>query len=271
MNERVYGDYLVGELIRCGSFSEVRHGRHAKTGSEVALKISKENNMELEFECWHALNHSNIVRVHEVLHIEENGNTVHVLVMELIRGKELFTILESGKLDEPQIKSLLRQLCSALSYIHTARIVHRDVKLENTLIIDYPGGRMDLKLADFGLATKINGCPLLTDYCGSTAYSSPEVQALKPYDGRKGDAWSVGVVLYAMLTGRLPFRSDLAETASAEEHEHSIKVKVLEGLYQPLDDSVSPEAHNLLEGLLNLSPDSRLSVQEALDHPFLNR
>lgn len=185
--------------------------------------------------------------------------------MELINGRDLYSLIDSlkGGMDEITAKKLLMQLCLTVRACHLNGVVHRDIKLENILIDD----DLHLYLCDFGLATFITDT-LLDDYCGSTAYTAPEVLQNTPYDGRQSDVWSIGVVMYAMLMGYLLFCDDDGNSCgSLEDSERALRIKVLEGVYQPL--TASEEAIHLLHHLL-CPVQGRMKLNQVLSHPWLN-
>lgn len=187
------------------------------------------------------------------------------LLQEFVEGQELFTLLESRRvLGEPEARPLVRQLAAALALLHAHNVVHRDLKLENIMVT--PQGAV--KLIDFGLA-RLDAEPgrLLQTRCGSEEYVAPEVLQGQPYDARLSDAWSLGVVVYALLVGALPFNPD--PRCSAHVGPRSVSNKILQGRYFLPDGLLSAEATALLRGLLEPRPARRWSVAAALASAFL--
>lgn len=213
-----------------------------------------------EVECWKRVFHPNVAMLFEHI-IDPSGE---VIVMQLINGKDLYGVIDSAKvaLPETDAKLIILQLCLAVRACHDAGVAHRDIKLENILL----DSSSRLYLCDFGLAAEISS-GLLTDFCGSTAYTAPEVLLNTPYDGRLGDVWSIGVVMYAVLRGCLPFSNDdRASCGSAEDSERAVKIQVLEGVYsQP---EVSEDAIDLLHHTL-CPVQGRYSLSQILSHPWL--
>lgn len=191
-----------------------------------------------------------------------DGNTADArryLVLEYIEGGELFDhISQNGKLPEYEAVRIFRQIIAGLSYCHRFHICHRDLKPENILMDkDY-----NVKIVDFGMAVlQPRNMPLNTS-CGSPHYASPEVIRAEMYRGDRADIWSCGVILYAMLTGSLPFDSpgdwsDVVQT-------------VLSGQYTFPDD-MSRYAQDLIYRILQLDPDERISIKNMWLHPLLRQ
>lgn len=151
------------------------------------------------------LDHPNVVQLYEVgtrQVIETYGKTY--IVMEYLDGGDLLNyVVAQQRLQEPEAGRLFRQLVSGLRYLHSLGVSHRDLKPSNLLLTT----RKDLKIADFGLSAE-GSMEMLETRCGSPCFAAPEVIGGAPYDGRKVDIWGLGIVLYIMLVGRLPFEDD---------------------------------------------------------------
>jgi serine/threonine protein kinase len=214
----------------------VRIGTHRLTGTRVALKqIPKSVSAQLTREIHHhrQLHHPHVVQLYEVIATE----TSIWLVTELCAGGELFDYLvEQGRIDEFEARTLFGQLCLAVAYCHNQGVVHRDLKLENVLLDDH----CQVKLSDFGFTREFERGTLMDTFCGTTGYASPEMlmgqkylgQGLSypPYPNICGDStfaevdiWSLGIILYALLTGALPFDDD---------DEQEMKNKILAGEFE---------------------------------------
>lgn len=219
--------------------------------------------IENEVRVQQRLQHPNIVQIFEYIDIDG----LKAIIMEHVDGDELYTRLDrrQAALPEAECKMLVYQLCQALLYCHDEGVVHRDVKLENILI---EKGSSRLKLCDFGLATNMQK-DLLKDYCGSIYYTAPEILKFCPYDGRKSDTWSAGVVMFAMITGYLPFTGDNESCASMEDVDRATKIRVLEGIFH-IPENVSPEARDLL-GKILVPASARISLGAILTHPWLQK
>jgi len=187
----------------------VKAAVHKKTGKRVAIKIMKkasmpESELELiryEIETLKVCQHPNIIRL---LDIFENVEFIY-LVMEILMGGNLFKYFEKRKccLPERSTRKIIHSLATALFYLHSYGIIHRDIKLENIMMTD-KGDEANVKIADFGLAKIIGPSELCNERCGTLAYAAPELLLRKPY-GKAVDIWSLGVIAHYLLTGVLPF------------------------------------------------------------------
>lgn len=211
------GPYELFDTIGRGNFGKVRLARHICAGTEFAIKVVDKrvlqeglpSNLDIrrEMSILRALSHPNIIHLHEVM---VSKSRVY-LVMDLARGGDFFRIISKhGKLDEHLARRFFRQLVDAVDYCHQRGIFHRDLKPENILLTDDG----NLKVTDFGFsAMKDHGQRLLKTNCGSPHYCAPEVWngSQNGYDGAKSDAFSVGVILYVLLSGGQPFYDENEE------------------------------------------------------------
>uniref|UniRef100_A0A8C0G3C4 Doublecortin like kinase 3 n=1 Tax=Chelonoidis abingdonii TaxID=106734 RepID=A0A8C0G3C4_CHEAB len=211
--------------------------------------------MENEILIIKSLSHPNIVSLIEVYETE----TEIYLILEYVPGGDLFdAIIESVKFTEHDAALMITDLCEALVYIHGKNIVHRDLKPENLLV----NKSTTLKLADFGLAKKVTK-PIFT-VCGTPTYVSPEILAEKGY-GLEVDMWATGVILYILLCGFPPFRS---QERDQEELFQIIQLGHYEFL-SPYWDSISGAAKDLITRLLVIDPQKRYTAQQVLQHPWI--
>lgn len=254
---KAVGNYTLGRTIGEGTFGKVRMGTHRLTGTRVAIKqVPKDHSASLTREIHHhrRLNHANVMKLYEVLATE-----THIwMVSELCLGGELYDYLvERGTLSEPEARRVFGQLCLAIAYVHGRGIVHRDLKLENVLLDE----KCNVKLGDFGFTREFEGKRLMETFCGTTGYAAPEMLAGRKYTGEEVDIWSLGIILYALLAGALPFDDD---------DESVMKAKILSGEYE-MPDYLSEEARDLLNGILKLEPTQRLSIKSILSHPWFSK
>lgn len=206
-----------------GTYGKVRLGTHRLTSTRVAIKqIPKDVSASLTREIHHhrQLHHPHICQLYEVIATE----TSIWLVTELCSGGELYDYLEEKRrLSEEETRNLFGQLCLAVGYAHERGVVHRDVKLENVLLDE----RCRVKLGDFGFTREYDPNSMLETFCGTTgyvlvnvaprfilmyrlsrSYASPEMLQGKKYVGPETDVWSLGIILYTLLVGALPFDDD---------------------------------------------------------------
>ena len=209
--------YRIGRVLGKGAFGKVSLAMHKLSEQLVAIKsMSKEDlqseedlkrRTKLEMGILKQCNHLNVVKLYDTFETEK-----HIcFVIELCSGGDLFSYIKKRRrLKEDVAKFFFKQLCEGLAYIHNAKkVVHRDIKLEN-ILLDATG---NVKICDFGVSRQlVTGEEQMMQQCGTPAYIAPEILKDQGYYGFKGDMWSAGVCLYAMLIGSVPFK---ASTMSA--------------------------------------------------------
>ncbi|XP_002709626.1 serine/threonine-protein kinase MARK2 [Oryctolagus cuniculus] len=244
------------EVIGQGGCGLVKLARHLASGKYVAVKIllrdcspSSTLSAQGEAAILRSLRHDNIVRL-----LEERHTRTHLfLVMELAtRGSLQRYVLEQGGLAEPEARTLFGQVLAAVSYCHAQHVAHRDLKLGNLLLDEH----LNIKLADFGLSLRLEQGMLVRGFWGTPEYCAPEVFLGEAYDAFKADVWSLGVVLFAMLAGTLPFRGKNTE---------ELQDTLLCACYV-LPCTVSPALQELLAWLLTVDASGRPSAEEARTH-----
>jgi 5'-AMP-activated protein kinase catalytic alpha subunit len=203
------------------------------------------------------LGHSNIVKLYEIIQVPEKECVC--IVMEYISGGELFDyILSQGKLSEKESAYLFRQIISALAHCHRNLVVHRDLKPENILL---DATHKTVKITDFGLSNMMDPGVFLMSKVGSPLYSSPELLAGNKYIGPEVDIWACGVILYAMVSGHMPW---LGATLEQQLNNAS------KAAYVPLH-GVSKGCKDLVALMLTADPSKRATVYELLQHPWINQ
>eukprot|EP00826_Nyctotherus_ovalis_P016655 TRINITY_DN14831_c0_g4_i1.p1 TRINITY_DN14831_c0_g4~~TRINITY_DN14831_c0_g4_i1.p1 ORF type:complete len:529 (-),score=148.59 TRINITY_DN14831_c0_g4_i1:111-1697(-) len=254
--------YKFVKSIGKGAFGSVTLGLHKLTGRYVAIKAIEKENLKDEFSKRKVLReiyilkkmrHTNIIRLLEVF---ESAKQVQI-VMEYAGGGDLLHYVKRKRhLSEEEARPIFRQIVFGLAHINSRNVLHRDIKLDN-ILLDSDGC---VKICDFGVSKIIDKNKLINDQCGTPAYIAPEIISNLGYKGFYADLWSLGVLLYAMLCGTVPFK------ASSMEELHEL---IREGHFTyPVE--VSDEARKLVGGLLKIAPRERLSVPEILRHPWLN-
>jgi len=204
-----------------------------------------ETNAMQEIEILRKLHHPNVIRFINVINTDDRL----YLFMERIKGCPLKELIDEG-ISEIKSKDLFKQLTMAIQYCHSMCVVHRDIKPTN-ILIQING---QLKLIDFGLSAVIESGKLLRTFCGSPSYVAPEILLFDKYSGKSADIWSLGIVLYAMLTSKVLF--DCLQ-------------KVLTFDWQP-PDNVSKECKDLLTKMIVFVPTRRISAEEILAHPWFS-
>ncbi|MEE6484111.1 hypothetical protein FKM82_013757 [Ascaphus truei] len=258
--------YQLGKTIGEGTYSRVKEAFSIKLQKKVAVKIIDKAGGPEEFiqrflprelQIVRHLHHKNIIEVYETLEPEDRAKIY--MVMELAEGGDIFDcILQSGPLPEDRVQVLFRQLVEAIRYLHSCGVAHRDLKCENALLDQ----GCTLKLTDFGFAKLLptSYTELTRTFCGSTAYAAPEVLQGVPHDSRKGDIWSMGVVLYVMLSASLPF--DDTNIPKMMWHQQR-------GVTLPGNLGISEECQDLMKRLLEPDMLLRPSIDEVSWHPWL--
>lgn len=211
--------------------------------------------IEREIVIMKLISHANVLGLYEVW---ENKSELY-LVLEYVDGGELFDYLVSrGRLSEREAVHYFKQIIQGVSYCHAFNICHRDLKPEN-LLLDKKNST--IKIADFGMAALEVSNKLLRTSCGSPHYASPEIVMGKPYHGGPSDVWSCGIILFALLTGHLPFNDDSIK---------KLLLKVQSGRYQ-MPQNLSKEARDLISKVLVVNPAKRLTTEEILKHPLITK
>mmetsp|Transcript_68674 Transcript_68674/g.217208 ORF Transcript_68674/g.217208 Transcript_68674/m.217208 type:complete len:398 (+) Transcript_68674:259-1452(+) len=266
--------YKIGRTLGTGGFAVVKLGVHKETKEEFAIKImalppsgqsddpdaNTKEDIVKEINILINLDHPNVIYLREFY---EEGNKMY-LVTELVTGGELLdAVLESGTYSESDARECFKQLMMGIEYLHSKNVVHRDLKLEN-LLLAKKGDLHTVKVADFGLAKKAAEAQLAT-VCGTPQYVAPEVIAGIPgLAYTEGvDMWSAGVVLYILLSGYPPFYDD---------SEPALFDKIRRGDYSfddPVWDTISESAKDLVRSLLVVDPNKRLSASQTLAHKWI--
>ncbi|XP_050433462.1 maternal embryonic leucine zipper kinase-like [Adelges cooleyi] len=253
--------YELGRTIGTGGFGKVKLATHTLTGEKVAVKIMDKTKLgkdlprvKLEISALKTLSHPNICKLYQVIETE----THCYVVMEYCSGGELFDhIVEKSRLSEMESRRFFRQIISAVSYLHDKGYAHRDLKPENVLL----DKDQNLKLIDFGLCAKPQGGmeSLLLTSCGSPTYAAPELIKGVKYHGSEVDIWSMGVILYALLCGCLPFESDNID---------ELFRKIMKGKYgEP--GWLSLGSKRLLRRMLCVDPLHRIRIKELINDPWV--
>ena len=257
------GDYVLGKTLGKGTFGKVKIGTHEPTDEKVAIKILEKAKIKdtadiervtREIHILKLIRHPNIIQLYEII---ETSRKLY-LIMEYASGGELFDyIVKKSRLDENETCRFFHQIISGVEYIHQLGIVHRDLKPENLLLDD---GK-NIKIVDFGLSNTYNLNEMLQTACGSPCYAAPEMIAGKKYNALRVDIWSCGVILFAMISGYLPFEDPVTS---------SLYKKILSCEYE-LPGWVSDQLKDLLRLILNVAPEERAEIQQIRAHKWFRK
>ncbi|KAM4650862.1 serine/threonine-protein kinase SIK2 isoform 2-T2 [Discoglossus pictus] len=254
------GFYDIERTLGKGNFAVVKLARHRITKTEVAIKIIDKSQLDAvnlekiyrEVQIMKMLDHPHIIKLYQVM---ETKNMLY-LVTEYAKNGEIFDYLANhGRLNETEARRKFWQILSAVEYCHSRKIVHRDLKAENLLLDNH----MNIKIADFGFGNFYNSGEPLATWCGSPPYAAPEVFEGQQYEGPQLDIWSMGVVLYVLVCGALPFDGPTLPI---------LRQRVLEGRFR-IPYFMSEECEHLIRRMLVLEPSKRLSIAQIKEHKWM--
>lgn len=258
----VIGPYTIIKTIGEGAFSIVKLVYHELYAQYYACKIVPNlmlekrklyERFELEIRISQLFRHPGVAAITDVL---KDDNNFYVFLEYYPNGNLLNYIIKERRLKEDEAKGLMYQIFDALEYIHKQGVCHRDLKPEN-IIIDNKG---HIRISDFGLSQFVGKGNLVKTACGSPCYVSPEVVSGMKYDGFKSDMWSCGVILYAMITGFLPW---------TKKQIRDIFQQIRNGEYK-IPRFVSAQCASLIQMLLTVDPNKRITLEEAKHHTWFN-
>jgi serine/threonine protein kinase len=257
---RVFDKYEVIGVLGRGSTSTVLLIRQTKTNEEFACKVVSRSDLsdydalrrfEQEVRVLEQVNHPGVVRLIEVIFTTDNI----FVIMEYCSGGDLWSyIAKLVRLDLIQFRPLFARIVAGLLYLHEHGIAHRDIKPENILL----DSDLNPKIADFGLCHISDGHSLTTR-CGTAQFVAPEILKGHEYNAMSVDVWSLGVVLYTLTTGSLPWNHLTIPEVFGD---------IISGKFEP-PPRTSPELQSLILGMMCLDPQQRLTLHEVAQHPWL--
>ncbi|XP_072736793.1 serine/threonine-protein kinase MARK2 isoform X3 [Ciconia boyciana] len=233
------GNYRLLKTIGKGNFAKVKLARHVLTGKEVAVKIIDKTQ----------LNSSSLQKLFREVRIMKVLNHPNI-------GEVFDYLVAHGRMKEKEARAKFRQIVSAVQYCHQKFIVHRDLKAENLLL----DADMNIKIADFGFSNEFTFGNKLDTFCGSPPYAAPELFQGKKYDGPEVDVWSLGVILYTLVSGSLPFDG---------QNLKELRERVLRGKYR-IPFYMSTDCENLLKKFLILNPTKRGTLEQIMKDRWMN-
>ncbi|ORY01928.1 Pkinase-domain-containing protein [Basidiobolus meristosporus CBS 931.73] len=271
---RMISNYQLTKTLGAGSMGKVKLGVHSVTEEKVAIKIiprgssdgskrtpsakdeSKEIRVAREAAIMTLLNHPNIVKVKEMVIRPHH----YYLIMEYVSGGQMLDyIISHGRLKEKHARKFIRQICSAIDYCHRNSVVHRDLKIENILIANDGS----IKIIDFGLSNLFSPRSHLSTFCGSLYFAAPELLSAKAYTGPEVDIWSIGIVLYVLVCGKVPFD---------DQNQPALHAKIKRGhVDYPNWLSSDLDCKHLLSRILVTNPSERANMSEILRHPWISK
>ena len=258
LTEPISKNYIIISDLGHGSYGQVKKVRHRHLGEIRAMKITnkKTENSKVEIEILRKISHPNITNIYEIY----EDSRKYYIMMEYLQGGELFeAITSSGSFSEFSAAKIMKQLLSAVNYLHNNNIVHRDLKPENIMLTSEPkDNEYEIKLIDFGAARLFIPGKKIKKFIGTSYYIAPEV--LKENYDEKCDVWSCGVILYILLCGYPPFNGN-----TNIDIYHNIQTQNPCFLGDEWED-ITQEAISLIKNMLNKNPNKRYSIEDCLNH-----
>ncbi|XP_031564487.1 testis-specific serine/threonine-protein kinase 3-like [Actinia tenebrosa] len=265
--------YKVGSRIGEGAYAVVREAYSNRLGRNVAIKIIDKQNLSdrsvnkflrREVEALRKVDHENVICLLEVMESEHR----FYIIMELAHNGDMLKLLqERGKLTENEARIMFRKVVKGILHCHEKGIAHRDLKLENILL----SNKNEPIISDFGFARYVGGkneaCQTRSrscTFCGSYAYAAPEILQGIPYDATCSDVWSLGVVLFSMVTGQFPFDD--------RDRKQLLRLTLAGDITYPTRAScLSEQVKDLIKKMLTADISTRITLEEVLGHPWMKR
>jgi serine/threonine protein kinase len=256
-------NYYIGSELGRGAYATVYKAFHRQNRRTYAIKIFPVSNLrrsptagghfQREVDSMAHMRHENLVALHDFFWDDDN----FYLVLDYCSGGDLFSyVVKHSRLDEPIAALVFSQICQGIAYCHSLGVAHRDLKPENILIDRFP----HVKVSDFGLCGFVQRDEMMTTFCGSPLFSSPECLSRQEYSGPMSDIWSLGVILYGIVTGEEPWKHANMSQLVQEIHLANYT----------LPDYLSASCGDLISRMLLLVPEKRLTIEQVLAHSWFD-
>ena len=258
--EPVANYYIILKDLGHGSYGQVKKVKHKKMNEVRAMKITNKKSVssKYEIEILRKISHPNITNIFEIF----EDSKKYYIIMEFLEGGELFDAITSiGSFSEESACQIMKQILSAIFYLHSSNIVHRDLKPENIMLLQKPqNDNYHIKLIDFGTAKEFKPGKKMCKFIGTSYYIAPEV--LKERYDEKCDVWSCGIILYILLCGYPPFNGNTnVEIFQAIQNQNPIFTG------EEWED-ITSEAKDLIKLMLKKNPNERWSAEQCLKHKW---
>ncbi|XP_068598175.1 caM kinase-like vesicle-associated protein [Brachionichthys hirsutus] len=264
--------YDLGQLVKSEEFCEIFRAKDRTTlKMYTCKKFHKNDGRKVRKAAKNEIRILKMVKHHNILQLVDAFETKkeYFLFLELATGREVFDwILDQGYYSERDTSNVMRQVLEAVAYLHSLKIVHRNLKLENLVYFNRLK-HSKIVISDFQLAKLENG--LIKDPSGTPEYLAPEVVGRQRY-GRPVDCWAIGVIMYILLSGNPPFYDDTDED-DPDNRDRNLFLKILSGDYEfdsPYWNDISDSAQTLVASLMEVDQDQRLTAQEAIGHEWIS-
>eukprot|EP00571_Detonula_confervacea_P011372 CAMPEP_0172302948 /NCGR_PEP_ID=MMETSP1058-20130122/4584_1 /TAXON_ID=83371 /ORGANISM="Detonula confervacea, Strain CCMP 353" /LENGTH=457 /DNA_ID=CAMNT_0013013619 /DNA_START=165 /DNA_END=1541 /DNA_ORIENTATION=- len=270
---KLYQKYELCEVLGVGSTSTVHRCIEISSGISRACKIVDKTEIDpnmqhmmdqflTEIKTLRSLQHPNIIQLFDVYITEDKI----YIIMELMSGGELFDyVVQKGTLTEEEASRIVRKVTSALVYMHSRNVIHRDMKPENLLLAHKPRSSHDIevKIIDFGLSKILSDSPVASSFLGTRGYLAPEMIQRRDYT-KSVDAWALGVVIFVLLCGCLPFDDDCQSIPSSPDLRMKFTLR-----FPRWAKDLSHSAKDLLNHLLDIDSQRRYTAEQAMEHPWV--
>lgn len=257
IEENFKRNYKMLNTLGKGNFSVVKRAFYVPTATTVAVKILQNTNKytsvpSREARIMKSLSHPNIIKLY---HVVETRETTYLVMEYASEGELQERIIQAGPLEESEARGIFAQIVHAVQHCHDHHIAHRDIKASNIFI----NRKGNIKLGDFGLAAKVIPGQKLAGFCGTLPYCAPELLQAEKYEGLPVDIWSLGVLLFLMVSGSLPFQG---------ESFVEVKEQIISANFS-IPPHVSVDIFDVIVEMLMINPSRRPTIHQIKMHPVI--